>query len=175
MDARFDSSGDHLVTVSKDKTLLLWNVYGDCENYGTLRPSAPRTVFTTVLFSPLTTSTYLFAGASDGSITTFDLSNGSVVRRHRPPISRVCNSVDCVKGTGRELLVSGGDDGTVRVWSLDQKEAIEDIELGYPITSVKWSLDGQQLFIGGIDNDVHCYDLRCAALNSRFKYLLIEV
>lgn len=70
------------------------------------------------------------------------------------------NAIDCVKGTGRELIASAGDEGVVRVWDVEQKEALEEIEMGYPLTAVKWSLDGQQLFVGGIDNDIHCYDLR---------------
>lgn len=82
------------------------------------------------------------------------------MRRHRPAVQKVLNSIDCVKGTGKELIAAAGDDGIVRIWDVEQKEALEEIELGYPLTVAKWSLDGQQLFIGGIDNDIHCYDLR---------------
>lgn len=32
----FDPSGQHLVSGARDKRLLLWNVYGDCENYAML-------------------------------------------------------------------------------------------------------------------------------------------
>lgn len=128
--------------------------------YGVLRPSTPRTVFTTIQFSPVAGSPHFFAGASDGVLSTFDLKTGDIVRKHRPPISRVLNAVDCVRGTGRELLLGAGDDGVARIWTVDSKEAIEEIDLGYPVTAAKWSLDGQQVFLGGIDNDIHCFDLR---------------
>ena len=65
-----------------------------------------------------------------------------------------------MRGTGRELLLSAGDDGIARVWSVEVKDALEEIDLGYPITAAKWSIDGQQIFLGGVDNDIHCYDMR---------------
>jgi len=164
LDSRFDPTGEHIASTSKDRTICLWNVYGACENYGVLRSPSSKAVFTTVQFSPLTTSKHLFAGSSDGTISTFDLNTGSVVRRHRSAANRVLNSVDCVKGTGRELLLSAGDDGTARIWNVESKDPIEEIELGYPITSAKWSADGQQVFLGGLDNAIHCYDLRKRAI-----------
>lgn len=39
-------------------------------------------------------------------------------------------------GAGSGLIVSGSDDGTVRVWNDQSKEEVEVAELGYPITSV---------------------------------------
>ncbi len=32
----FDPTGQHLASGSKDKRIFLWNVYGDCVNYGVL-------------------------------------------------------------------------------------------------------------------------------------------
>lgn len=92
------------------------------------------------------------------------------------------NAVDVQRGgMGKGLIASASDDGTVRVWSEDAKEEIEVVELGYPITAVsarldlgtesfadlvwstspqvKWSEDGQSLYIGGLDNDVHVFSL----------------
>jgi Prp8 binding protein len=130
------------------------------KKFGVLKPKQPRTLYTTLCFSPLVNSPHLFAGCTDGTISTFNAATGQSVRRHRPSSTRVVNSVDCVRGTGRELLLTAGDDGVARIWTPELKEALEEIELGYPLTAAKWSLDGQQIFLGGIDNDVHCYDLR---------------
>jgi Prp8 binding protein len=91
-------------------------------------------------------------------VCTFSTHTGETVRRHRAAHG-VVNSVDCVRGTGRELLLAAGDDGFARVWDVDAKDPIEEIDIGHPITSAKWSLDGQQAFIGGLDNDIHCYDV----------------
>lgn len=68
-------------------------------------------------------------------------------------------------GAGRNLICSGSDDGTVRVWQQDSREEVEVVELGYPITAVKWSEDGQNIYIGGVDNDVHVFSLSAHAIS----------
>lgn len=97
------------------------------------------------------------------------------------------NSVDVQHGgAGKGLIVTGSDDGTVRVWSDESKEEVEVVELGYPITAVrvslscaeagtaadvvldqqvKWSEDGQSIYIGGVDNDVHVFSLSQHAIS----------
>ena len=37
MDLKFDPTGRHIASGGMDKNVLLWNVYGDCENYGLLK------------------------------------------------------------------------------------------------------------------------------------------
>lgn len=128
-----------------------------------LRPPQPKTLFTSLQWSPLTNSRHLFAASTDGMVCTYSTTSGETVRRHRGARG-VLNSVDCVRGTGRELLLAGGDDGVVRVWDVDAKDSLAEIDIGHPVTSAKWSIDGQQAFIGGLDNDIHCYDVRPAIL-----------
>jgi len=59
---------------------------------------------------------------------------------------------------GRELVLTGGDDGLARVWDLatDTKEPVAefDDERDCPVTAVEWSADGNQCFVGGVDNEV---------------------
>ncbi len=59
---------------------------------------------------------------------------------------------------GRELVLTGGDDGVARVWdlSIDTKEPVAefDDERDCPVTAVEWSADGNQCFVGGVDNEV---------------------
>jgi WD40 repeat protein len=91
-------------------------------------------------------------------VITYLLKTGQPIRRHRGAKGCV-NSLD-VTNSSRELIVTGGDDGKVRVWDVEEKEPVETIELGYPITAVAWSADGQQVFIAGLDNDVHVCTFR---------------
>lgn len=107
----------------------------------------------------------LLAGSSDHTVFLFDLKSGEVIRRFRGHYG-VVNSVDVQRGgQGQGLFASASDDGSVMVWSPDLKEALDTVELGYPITAVKWSEDGQSLYIGGIDNDVHVYSLASRAIS----------
>jgi WD40 repeat protein len=85
-----------------------------------------------------TSPTTLLAGCSDHTLFLFDLKSGDVLRRFRGH-KAVVNAVDVQRGgQGRGLIASASDDGTVRVWSQDAKEEIEVVELGYPITAVRF-------------------------------------
>jgi WD40 repeat protein len=74
------------------------------------------------------------------------------------------NSIAVTLSGGRELVLTGGDDGVARVWdlSLDGKDPVAEFDDGRdcPVTAVEWSADGNQCFVGGVDNEVKVWDLR---------------
>lgn len=59
-------------------------------------------------------------------------------------------------GAGVELVVTGSDDGTVRIWEGEGgKQSVAMWEVGCPVTGVCWSADGQHVYVGGLDNEIH--------------------
>ncbi|KAK4056337.1 hypothetical protein OIO90_002781 [Microbotryomycetes sp. JL221] len=160
LDLQFSPDGDSLVSSGIDKCIYLWKVYGNCTNYGMLRiPKAAATCLAWV------DDHRLLAGATDNTLFLFELKTGEVLRRFRGHRD-IVNSIDVQRGgAGRGLFASASDDGTVRIWSDESKEALDTIDLGYPITTVKWSEDGQSLYVGGIDNDVHVYSLNSRSIS----------
>lgn len=152
LDIKFNAQGDVLATAGVDKRINLWRVYGQDENNNFAVLKAQNGAITSIAFP--STGNHLMASSTDKTIVTFDITTGQVVKRHRGH-QGIVNCVDVTKGGNRELIASASDDGFVKVWDLESKEAIDEVELGYPVIAVKWSQDGQQLFIGGIDNDIH--------------------
>ncbi|EGG08855.1 uncharacterized protein MELLADRAFT_52121 [Melampsora larici-populina 98AG31] len=69
------------------------------------------------------------------------------------------NSCNLIASNSCDLIASGLDDETVVSWCEDETHALDKVDLNHP-SDVVWSTDGQQLFIGAIDNDVHYYDLQ---------------
>jgi Prp8 binding protein len=97
----------------------------------------PKGAATSIVYASNAT---LVAGSTDHTIFLFELKSGEVLRRFRGHRG-IVNSVDVQHGgLGKGLIVSGSDDGFVRVWSEESKEAVEAVELGYPITAVSYSL-----------------------------------
>ncbi|KAK9897458.1 WD40 repeat-like protein [Cystobasidium minutum MCA 4210] len=157
LDIKFNASGDVLASAGVDKRINLWRVYGSDEDNNFAVLKAQNGAITSLAFPA--TGNHLTASSTDKTVATFDIVRGDVVKRHRGH-KGIVNDVDVTRGGNRELIASASDDGTIKIWDLDTKEAIDQVELEYPVTAVKWSQDGQQLFIGGIDNDIHAYDLR---------------
>ena len=66
-------------------------------------------------------------------------------------------------GSGIELLATGSDDGTVKIWEGGEesgKQPVATFNVGCPVTSVCWGLDGNSVYIGAIDNEIHvCFSL----------------
>ncbi|KAF8166992.1 WD40-repeat-containing domain protein, partial [Pholiota molesta] len=88
------------------------------------------------LYSPL------YSVSADHTLTMTDVTTGQKTRKIRAH-REIINSLD--RTMARE------DAG---------KQAVATFEVGCPVTSVCWSADGNSVYIGAIDNEVHVYDLR---------------
>jgi Prp8 binding protein len=152
LDVQFSVDGDTLASSSTDKTINLWRTYGDNSNFGVLK--GQQGAVTSIAFPGSSSSPHIFAASTDKTVATFDMTRGQIARRHRGH-KGIVNCVDVTRGGRQELVASAADDGLVKIWDIEAKDPIDEIELGYPVTAIKWSEDGQQLFIGGIDNDIH--------------------
>ena len=82
----------------------------------------------------------------------------------------VVNSIDSLKKSGShstnssDLIVSGSDDMTVKLWDERVKNCIASYELDYQITSVAFSKGvtwaSDYVYFGGLDNTVKAINLR---------------
>jgi Prp8 binding protein len=96
-------------------------------------------------------------GGADGLLVATDLTTGERIARYSAHYGPL-NSLAVTISGGKELVLTGGDDGIARVWDLSMvgKEPVVEFDDGRdcPVTAVEWSGDGNQCFVGGIDNEV---------------------
>jgi Prp8 binding protein len=61
-------------------------------------------------------------------------------------------------GSGTELVATGSDDGSVKIWEGGEeasKVPVVELNVGCPVTSVCWSIDGANVYVGALDNEIH--------------------
>lgn len=78
------------------------------------------------------------------------------IRAHRGVINSLDRTI--AGGAGVELVATGADDGMVHIWEGGDeggKQAVATFEVGCPVTSVAWSADGSNVYVGALDNEIH--------------------
>jgi Prp8 binding protein len=102
-------------------------------------------------------------GGADGALVLTSPRTGERLAKYNAHYGPL-NSVAVAISGGRELVLTGGDDGIARVWDPTRvgKDPIAefDDERDCPVTAVEWSKDGNQCYVGGVDNEVKVWDLR---------------
>lgn len=139
-------------------TTVLWGTTGTCTNLGQL--SGHKGAVLDLSFSR--DSRVLFSASADMTLCSWDITSGQRIRRHQGH-SEVINCL-CVSRRGEELLVSGSDDGYFSIWDPRSKHAIEYTATEFPITAVALSETGNELYTGGVDNDIKVWDIRKKAV-----------
>jgi len=151
---KFSPSGKNLASGSFDKTIYLWRVYGDCENYSVLKghTSAVLEVHWSI------GEDLLFSASADKTVAIWDPNIGERLKKCKGHNSFV-NSC-CPARRGPQLLASGSDDSTIRLWDIRVKSCLKVLQNGYPVTSVILSDHSNQIYSGGIDNEIKVWDVR---------------
>lgn len=91
-------------------------------------------------------------------LASWDLTSGTRIRRYVGH-EEIINTMD-ISRRGEELIVSGSDDSSIGIWDPRSKNAVDYIPTEFPITAVAISEAGNEIYTGGIDNDIRVYDLR---------------
>lgn len=151
---KFSQKGDLIASGSADRSILLWNSFGDCENYAELKGSKGAVL--DLQWSNDARS--LYAACADFEVSTWDVHSGTRIRRHTGH-EAIVNSVDAYR-RGTEVLVSGSDDRTIGLWDPRQKGAIDYITTDYSVTAVAFNDTGSQIFSSSLDNDIKVWDIR---------------
>ncbi|KAI5781817.1 WD40-repeat-containing domain protein [Geopyxis carbonaria] len=155
---RFDPTGQNIASAGFDRAILLWRTYGDCTNY--MEMNGHKGAISDLQWSR--DSRIIFSASTDSLLAAWDAETGGRIRRYVGH-EDIVNTLDIAK-RGPELFVSGSDDGSIGIWDPRQKESVDYFETNFPITAVALSEAGNEIFSGGIDNDIKVWDMRKRAV-----------
>eukprot|EP00877_Chromochloris_zofingiensis_P009724 jgi/Chrzof1/5004/Cz15g08070.t1 len=160
---RFSPDGDCIASGSYDRTILLWRTYGECENYVLLR-GHKSAVLEVHWF---TSGEHILSCSADKTVRCWDAQAGVQIKRLTEHTSFV-NSC-CPMRRGPPLFVSGSDDGNAKVWDMRSKRSVQTLPNKYPVTAVAFADAGDQVYAGGLDNNIHVWELRKTAVSMTLK------
>ncbi|KAI9293277.1 WD40 repeat-like protein [Neoconidiobolus thromboides FSU 785] len=159
--AQFNSTGNIIASAGFDKNIVLWNVYGEISNYGKL--SGHKGAILDLQWSA--DNSKIITGSSDKTVGVFDIESGSLIKRFKGHQS-VVNSISFINKFSTDgIIASVSDDHHLKIWDLRQKEAIYDLDLELPLTSVKFSKTGDSLFIASFDESIKVLDFTTKKIN----------
>lgn len=128
--------------------LVLWSVYGECENISVM--TGHTGAITEMHFT--TDGSNIFTSSTDHTLGLWDIVTGQRVKKYKGHTTFV-NSIQGAR-RGPQLMCSGGDDSTVRIWDSRKKQCVSTINTTYQTTAVSFNDSAEQIFSGGIDNEI---------------------
>ncbi|XP_012558462.1 U5 small nuclear ribonucleoprotein 40 kDa protein isoform X1 [Hydra vulgaris] len=152
--SRFHPSGQTLASAGFDRLIHLWNVYDDCNNFAILKGHTGAIL--DLHYTP--DGETLVTCSSDKTIALWDYETGIKVKKYKGHASFV-NSC-CPARRGPEIVISGSDDCTIKIWDRRLKTSVQTFQNTYPVTAVCFNDTTSQFMSGGIDNVIKVWDLR---------------
>jgi len=130
----FSADNRQIVSGSRDKTIKLWNTLGECKY--TIEENGHTEWVSCVRFSPNTQNPTIVSGGWDKLVKVWNLQNCKLKTNlvgHTGYVNSVTISPD------GSLCASGGKDGTVRLWDLNEGKHLYSLDGGDIINSLIFS------------------------------------
>ncbi|KAJ8973181.1 hypothetical protein NQ317_007157 [Molorchus minor] len=164
----FHPEGQYLASSGFDRKIYLWSVYGECENISVV--AGHTGAVTELHFTP--DGSHIFTSSTDNTLGLWDIVTGQRIKKYKGHTTFV-NSVQGAR-RGPQIMCSGGDDNTVKIWDTRKKLAVASMNTTFQTTAVSFNDTAEQVFSGGIDNEIkgHVDTITGLALSNDGSYLL---
>jgi len=130
----FSADNRQIVSGSRDKTIKLWNTLGECKY--TIEDQGHTEWVSCVRFSPNTQNPTIVSGGWDKNVKVWNLQTCKLktnLTGHSGYVNTVTISPD------GSLCASGGKDGSVRLWDLNEGKHLYSLEAGDIINALTFS------------------------------------
>lgn len=150
---KFSPNGLYVGSCSFDKHILLWNTYGECENFAIMK-GHQNAVLDLVWTRD---SDQVCTASADKNGALWDVNSGTRLKRFRGH-KGVVNSIATTR-RGDPLAVTGSDDCQALLWDFRCRKSVGAFPTDYQVTAVEFSDDSTQIFTAGIDDVIRCWDI----------------
>lgn len=150
----FSPSGEFLASCSFDRTIFLWNVYGDCNSFGVLR--GHKNSVSSVRWVD---NEKLVSCSADKNAAVWDTQSLSRIRQLKGHLSFI-NDIAVSKNQVSHMAATVSDDRQLILWDIRTRYPQQFIAHRYPLLANALSADPLTVYCGGIDNRIFVWDLR---------------
>jgi len=152
---KFSPDGAVCASGSLDNTILLWRVSSvRCEHLSSLHGHQNAVVE----LHWLQDAERIVSCSPDHTIRVWDIQKSKelkMMKEHEAFVNTCCPIQQ-----GAPLIVSGADDGCLKIWDLRNKSSSQTIWTHHPVTAVSSASNIEIVYSGGIDNVIKMWDLR---------------
>jgi Prp8 binding protein len=103
----------------------------------------------------------VFSASTDKTAGVWDAEAGVRIRRLRGHTSFVNT---CAPAKDEPSLVTGSDDGTVKIWDTRRRNYVHSLANKYQVTAACYGGSSNQIITGGLDNVIKVWDVRKLAV-----------
>ncbi|XP_077285600.1 U5 small nuclear ribonucleoprotein 40 kDa protein [Arctopsyche grandis] len=150
----FHPDGQYLASSGFDRQIFMWAVTGECENVSVM--TGHTGAIMELHFSR--DGSNIFTCSTDMTLALWDVPTSQRIKKLRGHSAYV-NSIHGNR-RGPQMLVSGSDDSTVKIWDTRKRNVVSTMNSNYQVTAVTFNDTSEQVITGGIDNDIKVWDLR---------------